>query len=549
MGRFGLFIGVNDYEKGIKPLSCAREDAMTLYRMFSDRGFDAIFMHDADVTAVSIFDKLEMFRLKSGDIFVFYFSGHGCEDQNEHYLLSSDARSNLLNAHVGMIPLAGIKAATDIPGVQRLFVLDCCKESLLDGRGVAFCPESRDLSLQSLLNAPANHQEIIPPLIATSCSTGEKAFENKKTGHGFYTEIIINALKDPTTDSFENLRSRISSGMQRLHTDRILPQRQTPSWLGDVDGWNHIPLFPNWKPAQAVVVDEQKISPSEIKDFSECPDKKQPTPANYPSPEEQEITPEEVKEYTRHVDRIKKFSQMSLIEKDRLYIKKETDSAQEKVGQGEFKRAFSQISALAQWCDSIERKYSLKQLEETISARVEKLRSVLPDTFDSAFTLAHSYLRFGFLDEAEAEYSSLNAILQAEEVRADSWGRAIEKRFVFSEDKTVLKKCIYKDIETVDIPNGVTTIGMDAFRGCANLTSVKIPDGVTTIGMDAFYGCAKLTSVKIPDGVTTIEIGAFYGCQNLTSVNIPSSVSSIGKRAFRKCPCREKLKQRHPKLF
>lgn len=45
----------------------------------------------------------------------------------------------------------------------------------------------------------------------------------------------------------------------------------------------------------------------------------------------------------------------------------------------------------------------------------------------------------------------------------------------------------------VTIPHGVTTIGMEAFRGCENLTSVTIPESVTTIGERAFEGCNRLT--------------------------------------------------------
>ena len=45
----------------------------------------------------------------------------------------------------------------------------------------------------------------------------------------------------------------------------------------------------------------------------------------------------------------------------------------------------------------------------------------------------------------------------------------------------------------IDIPNTVTKIGINAFSGCAALTSVKIPDNVTSIGDFAFYGCKKLS--------------------------------------------------------
>ena len=88
---------------------------------------------------------------------------------------------------------------------------------------------------------------------------------------------------------------------------------------------------------------------------------------------------------------------------------------------------------------------------------------------------------------------------------------------------------------SVNIPNGVTTIGNGAFSGCSGLTSVNIPNSVTTIGSDAFSGCSGLTSVNIPNGVTTIEYAAFADCTGLTSVNIPNSITYIGSYAFYGC--------------
>ena len=71
---------------------------------------------------------------------------------------------------------------------------------------------------------------------------------------------------------------------------------------------------------------------------------------------------------------------------------------------------------------------------------------------------------------------------------------------------------------TTVIPNPVTKIGNEAFRGCTALTSIEIPDSVTGIGDWAFYGCSALTSIEIPDSVTKVGDWAFSCCTGLTSI-------------------------------
>ena len=91
------------------------------------------------------------------------------------------------------------------------------------------------------------------------------------------------------------------------------------------------------------------------------------------------------------------------------------------------------------------------------------------------------------------------------------------------------------EITSVQIKDGVTNIGSDAFKGCSGLTSIAIPNSVTSFGGNAFNGCSELTSITIPSGVTEIDNSAFENWSGLTSITIPSGVTEIGCNAFMNC--------------
>ena len=135
----------------------------------------------------------------------------------------------------------------------------------------------------------------------------------------------------------------------------------------------------------------------------------------------------------------------------------------------------------------------------------------------------------------------------------------------------IIGKYAFGDInglESITIPNTVTTIEANAFFACRQLGEIIIPASVTTIEQTAFSACYNLQQItvsnenpayhvagnalieiesktlirgtantQIPtDGsVTVLAERAFYGVTGLTEIVIPNIITSIGQSAFSEC--------------
>ncbi len=88
------------------------------------------------------------------------------------------------------------------------------------------------------------------------------------------------------------------------------------------------------------------------------------------------------------------------------------------------------------------------------------------------------------------------------------------------------------ELNSVIVPNTVTTIERSAFESSAKLRTVVLPNSVDTIAPRTFANCPKLSSVRLPDGITYIPNFMFERCESLTSFTIPPTVTHIGESAF-----------------
>ena len=90
-------------------------------------------------------------------------------------------------------------------------------------------------------------------------------------------------------------------------------------------------------------------------------------------------------------------------------------------------------------------------------------------------------------------------------------------------------------LTSINIPENVEKIGYATFKYCTNLTSIKIPDGVTYTDSEVFACCNSLKTATIGNGVTEIQNQVFLNCSSLTTVNFGNQVRSIDYDAFVGC--------------
>ena len=73
-----------------------------------------------------------------------------------------------------------------------------------------------------------------------------------------------------------------------------------------------------------------------------------------------------------------------------------------------------------------------------------------------------------------------------------------------------------------------------SFKDCTSLTKVVFGDKVTKLPYSVFYGCTGIKQITLPDTLTEISANAFYGCTGLTEITIPASVTAI-RYSFQNC--------------
>ena len=93
-----------------------------------------------------------------------------------------------------------------------------------------------------------------------------------------------------------------------------------------------------------------------------------------------------------------------------------------------------------------------------------------------------------------------------------------------------------EDIEYLDLPEGLTTIGEYAFSGAKSIKDVVLPQSLIALHQYSFQNCYSLHTIAIGPNVSWIAQHAFNGCVSLTNLSVPDRATDIGYHAFYMVP-------------
>ena len=96
-------------------------------------------------------------------------------------------------------------------------------------------------------------------------------------------------------------------------------------------------------------------------------------------------------------------------------------------------------------------------------------------------------------------------------------------------------------LESVALPEGVTSIEDYAFAHNDRLKEITLPQSLTSIGNDAFLWCAALESIALPDGVTSVGDKAFSTCVSLKELSLGAELLNAGCGLTEFCVALEKI--------
>ena len=196
--------GVESYDDpAIAPLRFAAADVTSFADAFRaagvpDRNITVLTTNQSDrlkrPTKFAILRAIQSCREKAvgDDTLLFFFAGHGMEQDRVPYLLTSDSlREELQGTALPMPMVQSILSAFQAKNV--LFIIDACRNDPDAGRAEADAKLGDDFARGLRPKLDLEKQQAIAALLL-ACDVGQRAWEMPEAGHGAFTNYLLLGL-------------------------------------------------------------------------------------------------------------------------------------------------------------------------------------------------------------------------------------------------------------------------------------------------------------------------------------------------------------------
>jgi len=201
MKKVALLIGIDKYDdSNITRLKYAANDVISMgEKLQQDCNFDDVRLltnlKGTKPTNFNIIRELEDIALEinSDDLFMFFFSGHGIENNEHAYFLTQDSFNDYPDTAFSFNRLKEI--FQKISAKQRIVLIDACRNDPHAGKGVADNLMGNIFSKDLVTSVTETKNiEDSTTAIFTACSKGQRAYEWEKKQHGIFTYFMLKGL-------------------------------------------------------------------------------------------------------------------------------------------------------------------------------------------------------------------------------------------------------------------------------------------------------------------------------------------------------------------
>ncbi len=249
--KWALLVGVEHYQReDVAPLRYAVADVQGVARALTEAcgvPEEHIFLltsgasPEAEATRPNLTFRLEWLarKVQPGDLFVFYFSGHGMVKQNRSLLLTaeSDARSAETLEDTAYPVERLQQLLRRVEASQMLVFVDACRNDPAPGRSTGDNALEEEFA-RSVVVRPretkSGESEREGAAVFYACKVGQRAYDWPSKGRGFFSEFVEQGLRGAAADAqgrvtVDGLEAYLAQQVPEA-TERELGVRQEP-WV------------------------------------------------------------------------------------------------------------------------------------------------------------------------------------------------------------------------------------------------------------------------------------------------------------------------------